>query len=188
MVTMLPALRQVREDLVELLDRTAVEQVCRELGYRWRDRQLDPYTTLHLFILQVLYQNTAMTHLPHLAGERFSASAYCQARQRLPVGLFERLVDSFTQALQRPGDAGRWHGHRVMLVDGSGFSMPDTAELQACFGQAIPALARTDCQSHPLQSRRAALPQTPPQAVSSHDSTMARTAQTLEKTRRCGLT
>ena len=135
MVTILPALRQVREDLVGFLDRTAVEQICRELGYRWRDRQLDPYTTLHLFILQVLHQNTAMTHLPHLAGERFSASAYCQARQRLPVKLFERLVDSFTQALGRPGDAGRWHGHRVMLVDGSGFSMPDTAELQAYFGQ-----------------------------------------------------
>ncbi len=135
MVTILPALGQVREDLLSLLDRTSVTQACRELGYRWRDRQLDPYTTLHLFMLQVLHQNTAMTHLPHLAGERFSASAYCQARQRLPVKLFERLVHSLTQALKRPGDAGRWHGHRVMLIDGSGFSMPDTAELRAHFGQ-----------------------------------------------------
>jgi hypothetical protein len=40
MVTILPALRQVREDLAELLDRTAVEQACRDVGYRWRDRQL----------------------------------------------------------------------------------------------------------------------------------------------------
>ena len=135
MVTILPALGQVREDLVTLLDRTAVEGACRELGYRWRDRQLDPYTTLHSFILQVLNQNTAMTHLPHLTGERFSASAYCQARQRLPVELFERLVNSITQALKRSGDGGRWYGHRVMLIDGSGFSMPDTAELQAHFGQ-----------------------------------------------------
>ena len=53
MVTILPALGQVREDLVALWDRTAVERACRELGYRWRDRRLDPYTTLHLFILQV---------------------------------------------------------------------------------------------------------------------------------------
>ena len=68
MVTILPALRQVREDLVALLDRKTVEQLCRELEYLWRDRQLDPYTTLHLFILQVLNRNTAMTHLPHLAG------------------------------------------------------------------------------------------------------------------------
>jgi hypothetical protein len=84
-----------------------VEQACRDVGYRWRDRQLDPHTTVHLFILQVLHQNTAMTHLPHLAGERFSASGYCQARQRLPVELSERLVDSFTRALKRPGDAER---------------------------------------------------------------------------------
>ncbi len=82
MVAILPALGQVKEDLVALLDRTAAEHACRELGHRWRDRQLDPFTTLHSFILQVLIQNTAMTHLPHLTGERFSASAYCQARQR----------------------------------------------------------------------------------------------------------
>ena len=85
MVTILPALRQVREDLVGLWDRTAVEQICRGLGYRWRDRRLDPYTTLHLFILQVLHQNTTMTHLPHLAGGLVADA---------------RLLD-------RPG---RWHG------------------------------------------------------------------------------
>src|SRR5262249_5654441 len=30
---------------------------------------------------------------------------------------------------------GRWRGHRTFLVDGSSFSMPDTPELQAHFGQ-----------------------------------------------------
>ncbi len=135
MVTILPALRQVREDLAELLNRTAVEQVCRDLDYAWRDRRLDPYTTLHLFLLQVLNQNTAMTHLPHLAGERFTASAYCQARQRLPVEFFRRLVDSFRRSLDASDRVARWRGHRVLLEDGSGFSMPDTAELQAHFGQ-----------------------------------------------------
>jgi hypothetical protein len=30
---------------------------------------------------------------------------------------------------------GRWRGHRTFLVDGSSFSMPDTAALQAHFGQ-----------------------------------------------------
>ncbi len=112
-----------------------MERICRELGHSWRTRQLDPFTTLHLFILQVLNQNTAMTHLPHLAGERFSASAYCQARQRLPVELFERLSELFTQGLKRSSDSGSWRGHRVMLVDGTGYSMPDTAELRSYFGQ-----------------------------------------------------
>ncbi len=61
MVTILRALKQIRKDLVTLLDRAAVERICRELGHGWRVRQLDPFTTLHLFILQVLNQNTAMT-------------------------------------------------------------------------------------------------------------------------------
>lgn len=135
MVTILPALRQVREDLVKILDRDTVERLCQKLGYRWRSRRLDPWTTLHLFILQVLNNNTAMTHLPHLSGEPFTASAYCQARQRLPQEMFKQLVDQFGRQLDRPGASPLWHGHRVLLEDGSGFSMPDTPELQACFGQ-----------------------------------------------------
>jgi hypothetical protein len=90
---------------------------------------------LHLFILQVLNQNTAMTHLPHLSGERFTASAYCQARRRLPLKLLEKLVDRFAGKLGGPVEVPLWRGHRVLLVDGSGFSMPDTPELQAYFGQ-----------------------------------------------------
>jgi hypothetical protein len=132
MVTIIPALRQVREDLVKLLDRSTVEQLCQDVGYHWRDRDLNPYTTLHLFILQVVNNNTAMTHLPHLSGKRFTASAYCQARQRLPLELFERLVERFTQAAD---DSSRWRGHRVWFADGSGFSMPDTPELRKTFGQ-----------------------------------------------------
>jgi len=106
MVTILPALRQVREDLVRILDRSTVEQICHELGHRWRDRHLDPYTTLHLFILQVLNQNTAMTHLPHLSGEPFTPAAYCQARRRRPLRLFERLVAQFAGALGAAPMAG----------------------------------------------------------------------------------
>jgi hypothetical protein len=135
MVPILPALRQVREDLVRILDRDTVERLCKELGYHWRGRRLDPWTTLHLFILQVLNHNTAMTHLPHLSGERFSASAYCQARQRLPLELLKQLVNRFGRQLDGSGGTPLWNGHRILLEDGSGFSMPDTAELQACFGQ-----------------------------------------------------
>lgn len=135
MVTILPALRQVREDLVNLLDRATVERLCDELGYRWRDRRLDPYATLHLFILQIVNHNTAMTHLPHLSGERFTASGYCQARQRLPLAFFEKLVGQFAQKATDRADIGRWHDHRVWLADGSGFSMPDAPPLQKAFGQ-----------------------------------------------------
>lgn len=135
MVTILPALRQVREDLIRILDRAAIEGLCREVGHRWRSGPLDPFNTLHLFILQVLHRNTAMTHLPHLSGESFTASAYCQARQRLPLALFEKLVDHFARSADSSNEDYRWQGHRTFMVDGSGFSMPDEPELQAAFGQ-----------------------------------------------------
>lgn len=135
MVVILSPLRQVREDLVHLLDRRVVERHCHELGYGWRDGVLDPFNTLHLFILQVLNRNTAMTHLRHLSGERFTASAYCQARQRLPLELLKRLVDQFAVQADAGQDDYRWHDRRVFAMDGSSFSMPDVPELQAAFGQ-----------------------------------------------------
>ena len=46
--------------------------------------------------------------------------------------LLSRCVDSIQQQTL---DAGRWFGHRVFMVDGSSFSMPDTIALQNHFGQ-----------------------------------------------------
>jgi transposase len=88
-------------------------------------------------------KSMAMTHLPHLSGESFTASAYCQARQRLPQTLLKTLVDRFNEQLDRPRQSPLWHGHRVFIADGSGFSMPDTPELQAHFGQ--PGNQKTGC-------------------------------------------
>jgi hypothetical protein len=54
----------------------------------------------------------------------------------LPLEVFERLVRSVADSLlTATGDTGRWLGHRVFVIDGSAFSMPDTPELQAHFGQ-----------------------------------------------------
>jgi Transposase DDE domain len=131
------ALRQLGGDLDRYLESNAIEDVCRRLGYTWRKRVLDPVTTIHLFILQVLAGNTAMTHLRHLAHLPVSDSAYCQARARLPLIVFEKLlgkVVSFSKRITRSG-AHLWCGRRLILADGSSFSMPDTPELQTHFGQ-----------------------------------------------------
>jgi hypothetical protein len=115
----------------------AIIGACEEAGYTsWRDRVLTPVTTIQLFLLQILHGNTACTHLPHLSGIRFSASAYCQARTKLPLDLFGLLLTRLCASVQpHMSDAGRWHGHRTLLVDGSGCSMPDTPALQEAFGQ-----------------------------------------------------
>ena len=123
----------------------AIIGACEEAGYTsWRDRVLTPVTTIQLFLLQVLHGNTACSHLPHLSGLQFSAAAYCQARARLPLRLFDLLLEHFGSALQPClSSEGQWHGHRTFLVDGSGCSMPDTPALQETFGQ--PTVQRPGC-------------------------------------------
>jgi hypothetical protein len=130
-------LTRLKTDWAAQLQPDAILAVCQEAGYTsWRDRVLTPVTTIQLFLLQILHGNTACSHLPHLAGLQFSASAYCQARARLPLHLFGLLLTRLCTAAQSYlSDEGRWHGHRTFLVDGSGCSMPDMPALQDAFGQ-----------------------------------------------------
>jgi hypothetical protein len=69
------ALRQISDELVALLAPAAIRAVCASVGYEWRDRQLDPATTIHLFIPPMRRRNTTCAHLPRLSGRTFSASA-----------------------------------------------------------------------------------------------------------------
>jgi hypothetical protein len=122
--------------VAQALEASLITRVCIELGHRWRERELDPVTTVRGFLLQVLHCNTACSDVPHLLGKSFSAEAYGQARARLPLELFQRLLGEVCQRLPNALDAAaRWRGHRLWLVDGSSCSMPDTPELQNAFGQ-----------------------------------------------------
>ena len=138
-------LTRLKTDWTTQLQPDAIMAACQEAGYTsWRDRVLTPVTTIQLFLLQILHGNTACSHLPHLSGLRFSASAYCQARARLPLHLFGLLLTRLcTSAQSHISDEGRWQGHRTFFVDGSGCSMPDTPTLQAAFGQ--PNVQRPGC-------------------------------------------
>lgn len=137
MLARLPrALEQVQQHLTDFLQADTVTDVFQAAGLRWRRRVLDPVTTLRLFVLQILHGNTAIQHLRHLHPEPFTASAYCQARARLPLAALRELLRRLVTALQplMNGD-GRWLGHRTFHIDGTGVSMPDTPELQRAFGQ-----------------------------------------------------
>src|SRR5712691_2566745 len=130
------ALRHINAELATLLDAPMILALCREVGSQWRARLLAPVTTVHLFLLQILHGNTACSHLPHLSGQRFTAAAFCQARIRLPLVVWQQLLRRTSAVCeQTTHDEGRWRGHRTFLVDGSSFSMPDTPELQEYFGQ-----------------------------------------------------
>src|SRR6185312_6337734 len=89
------------EDPLGVPGARAVERVCEELGHGWRERELDPATTVALFVQQVLHGNCPCSEVRHLpaarraragSGADFTASAYCQARSRLPLAAYQALL------------------------------------------------------------------------------------------------
>jgi hypothetical protein len=138
------ALRRIQREVAQVLDPAQIAAVCREAGYHFRRRILDPVTTIHLFVIQILNGNFAIARLKDFTDRVFSEAAYCRARSRLPLKVLQTLLQRVAAAF-RPtmDDHGRWHGHRTFHVDGSSFSMPDTPELQREFGQ--PGNQRPGC-------------------------------------------
>src|ERR1700744_230838 len=98
MASLLQALCRVRQGVLAAIDRTVVERVCDELGHAWRDRELDPATTVALFLQQVLHGNVPLSEVRHVAGRGFTASAYCQARSRLPLKVMQALLTRVVDA------------------------------------------------------------------------------------------
>jgi hypothetical protein len=142
--TLTHVVKQFQQDWTGQLEPEAILTACRGAAYRWRERMLDPVTTTQLFFVQILHGNTACTHLRHLTKLNVTASAYCQARMKLPLAVFQQLLRSVSDAGQPEAlDQGRWLGHRTFWADGSSFSMPDTPALQEHFGQ--PGKQRPGC-------------------------------------------
>jgi hypothetical protein len=135
---MTAALARIKGRVADAVPPELIRRLSHEVGHTWRQRDLGPVATTHLFLQQVLHGNVAVAELRRLSGLSFTDAAYCQARARLPRALLERLQRSLTDTLfnttpVRPTE--RWQGHRAFLLDGSSFSMPDTPALQAHFGQ-----------------------------------------------------
>ncbi len=128
--------RRFKQEWTSQLDDQAMEQVCREKGMTWRQTILTPLVTIKVFFLQILHGNTACEHLRHLAHMTFTGAAYCQARMRVPLSVFQTLLEQTASRMKEEiSDTGRWLGHRLFYVDGSSFSMPDKPCLQKEFGQ-----------------------------------------------------
>lgn len=129
----------IKRDPLEQLDRNRIIKLCEESGYRPEaDGKLDPATLIALFMQQIAAGNVSCDQVRLMGRDAFSASAYCQARMRLPLAVIQTLAREVYQKISTAVDHEgqyRWHDHRVLLIDSTNFSMPDTPELQAHFGQ-----------------------------------------------------
>jgi len=138
MATVSRALRRIKQDLSPFVGDRDILEACDQAGHRWRQRLLDPVTTIHLFVLQILHFNTALSHLHHLAKIPVKAAAFCRARQRLPLSVLQSLLARTAAAARSADPPPDWNGPRAFLVDGSSTICPDTPALQKAFGQPKP--------------------------------------------------
>ena len=108
----------------------------------WTRQRKLPFQRVATLILRghKLSQQNALNRLFRELGEVdqvATASAYTQARQKLKPELFIELnqlvVSSFYRLYDEQQGVRRWHGRRLVGVDGSYLNLPDTAELRAAY-------------------------------------------------------
>jgi len=134
-LSIVDAVATIKRSVAECLTAESVLQACRQVGHTWRERELGPAPTIWAFLLQVLHGNTACAHVVRLARLSCSAAAYCAARARLPLVVYQQILEQTSRAARQSFREPLWNGHRTFYVDGTGFSMPDTKELREHFGQ-----------------------------------------------------
>lgn len=122
----------------------SIHAILNDLKVEFRNRIYPPLVTLWVFLSQVLDPDPSCRQavsrlLAHrlqrgLARCSTDSGSYCEARQKLPEELLQRLVQQTGSELeQQAPDAWRFHGRRVKVVDGTTVSMPDTASNTAAF-------------------------------------------------------
>lgn len=111
-----------------------------------RERLYPPTVALSMFMRQVLEADgSCQKAVNGWAAQRAAdglrpcsvrTGGYCRARQRLPLEMVSALSRQTGRLLSQKARAQwLWRGRTVKLVDGTGLSMPDTPENQACYPQ-----------------------------------------------------
>ncbi len=144
---------RIKRPFCRLISAQVILHACQEAAHVFRKRKFDPVLTIHLFLLQVLHGNTAILHLRHLADASVNAAAYCKARMRLPVAVYERLLDYSAGLLRQQGHSLLIGVRRVLLVDAASSLLADTRSIRKLFDQ--PKNIKPGCGYHLPRPRSA---------------------------------
>jgi hypothetical protein len=116
-------LNTLTQDLAAQLGGDFIHAACLEAGHSWCDScLLTPAAIIHWFLIPILRGNTALTHVSMMAGRAFTASAFCQARARLPLAVFRAVLRAMVKSLVPTTEA-------VVAEKGSGAN----SEVSPCF-------------------------------------------------------
>jgi hypothetical protein len=142
--------RQIRQagavDFFNLLTGPELLEMTEEYLPEHRERLYPPTVTLSMFMKQSLaLDRSCQRAVDAWAGQRTAeglsvqsirTGGYCRARARLPLQMVVALTRETGRLLSAQAPRGwRWRGRCVKLADGTGISMPDTAENQARYPQ-----------------------------------------------------
>jgi len=84
---------------------------------------------------EVVRKMQALAASRSLPSPSLSTSAYCQARSKLDESELESVLSHTAKRLQETDYCNRWKNRRVVVVDGTGLSMPDTPKNQLVWPQ-----------------------------------------------------
>ncbi len=131
---------------LKLLSQAFVEAACRDADHPWRQRIYTPWITLGIFLSQILSDDHSCDDavdrfqkfrydqgLPEVSTE---TTSYCEARQRLPEGVFWDLIKRTGKAIhQSAKQSWLFHQRPVKIIDGSTVVTPDTPANQKAYPQ-----------------------------------------------------
>jgi len=136
----LSSIRQVLPD-------RAILEACRQAEYAFRRRLMTPVVTVLHMLLAAIWPEESFnaswevlwsafkSRYPQVPVRSPSRGSVAKARGRLPLAVWEMLFGWISQQVQQFSEPwAQWRGHRIVLVDGTCVSMPDTPDLQAAFG------------------------------------------------------
>jgi hypothetical protein len=137
-------LRQLAQHLADLIPGHLLS--CADQGANSRERLYTLRLTCECFLWQMLKPNTAcrevvrqvqaLACLQNKGSVDQSASAYIQARQRLPQECLERILAATARAAeQRAAAPTGLQGRPLKVVDGSSVQLPDTPANQKAYPQ-----------------------------------------------------
>lgn len=130
-----------------LVDQETISAALGEASSLWQGWIYTPAVTVWVFLSQCLSaDHSCREAVARLAAWRTAqglapcssdTGAYCTAREALPEAACQELVRRTGRDLESEApESWLWQGRRVLVVDGSTVTMPDTAENQAEYPQA----------------------------------------------------
>ncbi len=131
----------------KILPDKIIQDACHQVNYNYRNRFITPVVTvLHMVIAAIwpeesfnaawqLSWASFVANCPLMAGKSPSRGTVSNARKRMPLEAWKKIAAYLSEQGQAYSEKiDKWHGHRVVAVDGTCMTVANTKELCKTFG------------------------------------------------------